>query len=217
MRELLSAGLIYALLAMDHIAVGQFMLCRPLVVGPLLGLFLGNAPLGLLAGAVTELLWVHVIPVGIWPIDTTSVAALSVTWSLLSIRPGRPAFVLALMLAVPCGVFVRHADIWFRRQNHRFIPWVTRCLEQGHENVLGQAVVLSLLFWFLKAWGLFWAFGILGRILIDKLLLLCSPRTLLALDFAGRVLPLLGFCVVLNYFVSRSRFQFSWIDKSPNP
>ncbi|HRY29342.1 MAG TPA: PTS sugar transporter subunit IIC, partial [Elusimicrobiota bacterium] len=143
MGQILTVAWVYGLLALDHIAVGQFMLSRPLVVGPLLGWCLGNAPLGLLAGASVEMFWVHPIPVGHWPIDPAAVAALSITWCQLSSHPGRGTLTLCLLLAIPCGIVVRHLDIWFRRQNSRFIPWVSERLERGNEGALGGAVALS--------------------------------------------------------------------------
>jgi mannose/fructose/N-acetylgalactosamine-specific phosphotransferase system component IIC len=218
MVEMIAAGALYAALALDHIAVGQFMVSRPLVVGPLLGLYFGDPVLGLLAGAAAELLWVHVIPVGLWPIDSTVVAALAVSWTLSSQQPGRATLVLALALAIPCGVFARHADIWFRRQNARFLPWIGARLAAGDEGVLARAVALSLALWFLKAWALFCALGVAGAWAVDALAALCPPRIMLSLDFAGRVLPLLGFAVVLNYFVERIWVKSPWThDPSPNP
>lgn len=216
--EIAVAAAIYAVLALDHIAFGQFMVSRPLVVGPLLGLYFGDPAMGLLAGAVVELLWVHVIPVGLWPIDSTVVAALAVVWTQLSERPGRGTLVLALAIAVPCGVAVRHADIWFRRQNARFLPWINRAMEAGNEGVLSGAVALSLTLWFAKAWVLFAVLGVAGAWAVDALSGLCPPRLILSLNFAGRVLPLLGFAVVLNYFIERVWVKSPWIhDRSPNP
>ena len=215
--SVLLPGLIYAVLALDHIAVGQFMVSRPLVVGTVMGWYFGNTSLGFLAGAVAELLWVHVIPVGIWPIDSSVVAALSVAWSLSSPKPSRAVVVLAMLLAIPAGILLRRVDIWFRRQNTRFIPWVSAELEKGNESVLNRAMGLSLFFWFFKAFFFFVAFFVAGHVVLDIVLPLCSGRILVAFDFAGRVLPVVGFCVVLNYFFDRNRLNTMWPDKPSNP
>ncbi|MBI4396296.1 MAG: PTS sugar transporter subunit IIC [Elusimicrobia bacterium] len=207
---MIAAGFFYAVAALDHIAVGQFMISRPLVVGPLLGWYLGNAPLGLLAGAVVELLWMQPIPMGIRPVDTSIVAALTVVWSLTSSRPGHAVMALSLMLAIPCGMVVRRLDVWSRRQNSRFLPWVAKEIKQGQEGVLTKVVLLAVGYLFVKAFVLFVVFGFAGRFLINAVLSACPPRLYESISFAGRVLPLIGFCAALNYFYERSKAHFSW-------
>jgi mannose/fructose/N-acetylgalactosamine-specific phosphotransferase system component IIC len=217
MTDWLMPGVLFATLAVDHIAVGQFMFSRPLVVAAVLGAWFGNPELGLVAGVTGELLWVHVIPVGIWPIDTAVVTALAVSWCLASARPDHATLVLAMLLAVPCGVAMRKADVWFRRNNNRMNAWVEAELSAGRESVLSRAVAFSLAFWWAKAWLLFTACYAAGRLVMAGLLRVCPDRVLGGLDVAGRALPLLGLCVVLNYFWERSRPGIAWTAKPWTP
>ena len=60
----LPLSLLLGLLSLDVTAIGQFMVSRPIVVGPLVGLVTGHPELGLTLGALTELLWIADVPVG---------------------------------------------------------------------------------------------------------------------------------------------------------
>lgn len=217
MDDLLTAGLLYAAISLDHVAVGQFMVSRPLVVGPLLGWFWGDPATGLFAGMIVELLWVHVIPVGIWPIDTSAVAALAVTWASVSPVSGRPGLVAALALAIPAGMAVRSVDIWTRRRNNRFVPWVSERLARGEDSALLKSLLFSLALWFTKAWLLFVVLGALGWAVLGWFLAALPSRLVDAMDWAGRLLPFLVLAVLLDYFLRRGRLSFSWSDKSPVP
>lgn len=56
--------LLVALIELDNVHVGQCMISRPIVLGPLLGTLFGVPWLGLAGGALVELFCVDVLPVG---------------------------------------------------------------------------------------------------------------------------------------------------------
>jgi mannose/fructose/N-acetylgalactosamine-specific phosphotransferase system component IIC len=65
-------------LSLDITAVGQFMISRPIVVGPLAGAVLGAPGIGLAVGALVELIWIGDLPVGAhMPIDNTLLAGVA--------------------------------------------------------------------------------------------------------------------------------------------
>jgi mannose/fructose/N-acetylgalactosamine-specific phosphotransferase system component IIC len=214
-KLLLGTGFLYAVLSLDHISAGHFMLSRPIVVGPLLGWYLGDARLGLACGIAVELLWVHVIPVGIWSVDTTSMAGLATVWAIFSGRPWYPALLVGLLWALPAGILVRHVDILLRRRNEMFILWVEEGMAAGKEDSLMQAVTMGICFWFLKAWIFFMLLGGVGQYLVNESLSLCSPRMMTALDFTARLLPLLGLGSAMNYFFNRGKSTL-WNMRTPS-
>jgi len=212
LEQLVWAGALYALLSLDQIAVGQLMFSRPIVVGPILGWFLGDPVLGLLVGVIVELTWVHVIPVGHWPIDTTAMAGLSVAWTLRSLEPVRPVMVMAFFLAIPAGMLVRHMNVEFRRQLKRFIPRVEGKLLAGDAHAVTKAVFLGVALWFVMSWGAFMVLALLGRAAVHALFSASPPSVMTALDFVGRMLPLFAFAMVMNYFFVRER-HLPWHQK----
>ena len=94
----------------DRVAFGQFMISRPIVVGPLAGLILGDALIGLEIGMLLELLWLGRLPVGaaIPPDDTqvtlgATVLALHLEQTLAV--HGMPLVLLCVLVAIPLGKF----------------------------------------------------------------------------------------------------------------
>ena len=72
------------LICLDRVFV-QFMISRPIVAGPLIGLALGDPYTGLTAGALLELLWIDRIPVGPYvPPNDTFVAILTTAGAILA-------------------------------------------------------------------------------------------------------------------------------------
>lgn len=87
-----------AFLELDVVQVGQFMISRPLVLGPLLGLLFGAPRVGLALGLCCELLSLDDMPVGDrLPLN----AAVAVAAALLLTRCPRP---LPAAVALPVGL-----------------------------------------------------------------------------------------------------------------
>lgn len=204
------AGVIYALLALDHIAVGQFMVSRPLVIGPLLGWYWGDPETGLLAGIIVEILWVQVIPVGHFPLDLTSMAAFSVTWGVTLGGGSRAGVVVAFLVAIPAAMVIRAVNVVFRREMSRFTPWVAGRLAAGQESAVSLSVSAGLVLWFVKGFLLFMAIAMAGRGLVYWVFMHGSPTLLLAFDFVGKILPLFAFGAILNYFFTRGKTPLPW-------
>lgn len=199
------AGLLYALLGLDQIAVGPFLLSRPVVVGSVIGAVLGNGPLGFSAGLAAELLFIAVPPVGLTAADLGIVGGLAAVWSLGASVHRDATLLVSLTLAAPCGWAVTEGDRWVRRHNDKFGDWVLGHLTEGRERILWEALALWAGLWFLKAWAVFAAFGFVGQGLVDGVMHVLPVRTLDGLDAGARLLPVAGFAAALSYFWGRLR------------
>jgi PTS system mannose-specific IIC component len=62
--DLMPVALLGAVLGMDVVTFPQAMVSRPIVAATVAGAFIGNAPLGLIMGAVLELLALEMLPFG---------------------------------------------------------------------------------------------------------------------------------------------------------
>lgn len=199
------AGLIYAALSLDHIAVGPFLLSRPVVAGALIGLFLGNGPLGFSAGLVAELLFLSVPPVGLRSSNISIIGGLAALWSVQAYAQRDAALVISLILASLCGWGVTRVEAWARRQNDRFGGWVQDHLKEGRERVLWKAFALWMGLWFLKAWAFFVALGVLGQSAVDAALRTLPLHALEKLDAGAGLLPAACFASAAAYFWGRVR------------
>lgn len=96
MIEFVWYGIIAALVSLDVTAIGQFMICRPIVVGPLFGYLLGDVKAGLWIGMIVELLWVNSIPMGASvPPDITAMTILATVWGIAAVPGSNESTILA--------------------------------------------------------------------------------------------------------------------------
>jgi hypothetical protein len=141
---MLAAGAaVVAAAELDSTLAFQLMVSRPIVLGPILGLALGNPLLGAFVGLVVELLSHDKIPIGgLIPANATvSVGA----GLLLALGPGA----VALPVAVPAGLFLgwlheRAVDSPLRRRRGRVALEIAARLGRGEPVGLGGFVVREL-------------------------------------------------------------------------
>ena len=198
----LLAGFVYAFLNLDQIAVGPFLLSRPLVVGSVIGAVLGNAPLGFTAGLSAELMLISVPSSGP-AADLSLVGGLAALWAVEAYASRGAAVVLSLLLAVPCGWASRRADLLIRRQNDRFGDWIVDGLTAGRERILWKALAAWSTLSFVKAWVIFSAVSFLGMKVVDGFLSRLPPRILDGLDRGADLFLVVGFAAALSHFWGR--------------
>lgn len=134
--EYLLAGLLAMLVGIDRVAFAQFMISRPIVVGPLTGLVFGNALVGLEIGMLLELLWLGRLPVGAAiPPDDTQVAVGATVLALSMERmlglEGMPIVLLCVLTAIPLGKFGQTFDRLARNVNDRYNNQALAALENN--------------------------------------------------------------------------------------
>ena len=200
----LTVGLVYAVLNLDHIAVGPFLFSRPVVVGSVVGAVLGNAPLGFSAGLSAQLMLISLPASGpAAVVDLALVGGLAALWAVDAWASRGAALTLSLLLAMPAGWAAGRVDVWIRRQNDRMGDWILERLTRGRERVLWKALAFWSALWFVKAWAVFSAVGCLGQRAVDLLLQHLPLRLLESLDRGADMLPIIGFSAALVHFWNR--------------
>jgi len=203
MTETVFLAALAAVLSLDITTFGQFMVSRPIVVGPLFGYLAGDIKTGLWVGMMVELIWVNAIPMGAAiPQDIMSVAILSTLWGLNTFGGQRSAMILALVLAVPAGILYKNLDIIFRYYNVRIVHWVEEGVISGNEQRIINGIYIGLLLSLLKAFFFYVIFIYAGQWLMLKIFYQLSPDIAGGLEFAWRLLPLVGFGSLLIMFRS---------------
>ena len=191
-----------ALICLDRVAV-QFMISRPVVCAPLVGLALGDVYTGLVTGALLELLWIDRIPVGTYvPPNDTFVAVLATGGAILaapaSAHTPRELVALAILLFAPAGFLGQRMEVLIRRWNDGLVQRAledakagdTAAVTRRHLAALGRYFTVSLIFLAAALAGGAW----LLRAVYPEL-----PASILrTLGFAFCLLPLIGVGVALN-------------------
>jgi PTS system mannose-specific IIC component len=204
----LGLALVVGLLDLDTMAVGLFMVSRPLVAGPLLGLLLGEPELGLRVGAMLELLWVGRMPLGAAvPADILLATALAV-FSGSTVAEAFPeaaarAPIIGILISLPLGFLGGAMDRGLRRIADRLTRDAALWAAEGQEARFTLCVVqcLTLRFGagFLSAVLLAPVWGWLGVVATRALHARLEP----ALGQAEWLLPMIGGAGILKLFAER--------------
>ncbi len=110
------------LLCLDRVFI-QAMIFRPVIIAPVVGVILGNPYVGLIVGAILELLWIDRIPIGIYIPPNDSIAAAFA--AALAILAGESLgavtnelMALAVLIAVPFGILAKKMDVKINQSNN---------------------------------------------------------------------------------------------------
>lgn len=130
--DLLPIALLGGLLGMDVVTFPQAMISRPIVATTLAGAFIGNAPAGLVMGAVLELLALETLPFGASRYPEWGSASV-VGGVLYASQPGDSAGALAacLFAALVTAMVSGKSMVWLRRMNASRATRLRDALDQG--------------------------------------------------------------------------------------
>lgn len=203
------------LLGLDRTAVGQFMLARPVVAGPLTGWLIGDPLVGLQVGALVELLWLGRLPVGAAiPPDDTQVA---VAATVLAVAAGQyyslegiTLILFSVLVAMPLGKVGQVFDRLARNRNARLARQAESDLKSGRTAQLERRHIQGLVHFAAAALGTYLLIVLPGWLLVR----FAGERLLPALDGVDGWLllafPLVGTATILGTInVSRSLTLFA--------
>lgn len=141
--EWLLLGALGALLFLDAWPVGQTMLSRPIVAGPLAGLVLGAPAEGLFWGAVFEAVYLVVLPVGAARYPDAGLAALVGT-VVASRGDGAESAAYLVAVALVAGVVGDWTSRFQRRWNGRTAAAVRGRVAAGDLRAPGRAIAAAV-------------------------------------------------------------------------
>jgi len=203
----LPLSLLLGLLSLDVTAIGQFMVSRPIVVGPLVGLVTGHPELGLTLGALTELLWIADVPVGSHlPMDLCMLSGISVAFASELVGRGADpaaAATYALGISIPLALLSTEAELGLRKFHVRWMHFAQRMALGNHFKTFEGVNTAVLLELFLK--GCLMAFlGLtVAHATANLYFLLPSPVVKGLRDAALWLLPALGGAAVIDLVLEK--------------
>jgi PTS system mannose-specific IIC component len=135
--DLLPIALLGGVLGMDVVTFPQAMISRPIVAATVAGAFIGNAPAGLIMGAVLELLALEMLPFGASRYPEWGSASV-VAGSLYGGLHGDPAGALAasLFAALVTAMLSGRSMVWLRRLNASIAARERSALAQGSSRAV---------------------------------------------------------------------------------
>ena len=137
--DLLPIALLGGVLGMDVVTFPQAMISRPIVAATVAGAFIGNAPAGLIMGAVLELLALEMLPFGASRYPEWGSASV-VGGALYAAQPNDPPGALAasLFAALVTALLSGKSMVWLRRLNASLAARERAALQEGsRQSVTG--------------------------------------------------------------------------------
>jgi mannose/fructose/N-acetylgalactosamine-specific phosphotransferase system component IIC len=191
-----------ALLELDAVQVGQIMISRPLVLGPLLGLLFGAPQAGLALGLCGELLSLDDVPVGNrLPLNATVAVAAAL---LMSCSPAALPAAAALPAGLAAGWLHQLLETALRGRRQALCAEAEGRLRDGGappwRRLLGRALAEQAA----GTFALLLSFVLLAGPVLSAL---CgrAPRSVVAgLELGWALAPWLGLGVALNALRPRS-------------
>lgn len=196
MYEAIVVALVVFLTVGGHELIGFSMLYRPIVVGPLIGLFLGDLKTGLLIGASLETIFMGVVNIG--GASSAEPGLATALSTAFAIRLGGGLDV-ALPLALPLGIIgLQIKNLTFIAIVGPFAAKFDKLANEGKENAI---TTLHFGLWVLQ-WGLyslipFFAM-LLGADVVENTINMIPSTILEGLTVAGGLLPAVGMAMLLK-------------------
>jgi PTS system mannose-specific IIC component len=191
-----------SLLCLDRVFM-QTMVCRPVIIAPVIGFILGNPYAGLIIGVMLELFWMERIPIGIYiPPNDSIVAVLAASTAILAGQAlgsvTKELTALSILLAIPFGIIVKRMDVKIVESNNLLSDQALEAAKRLDIRAIEKKIYLGMAklfaFYILVLVALQFTLIYLLIILFPELHSEIKSMLLMTYYF----LPLLGIAVAIN-------------------
>lgn len=201
-------GLLGGLGIWDSRMFGILMCDRPLVLGPLVGLILGDFTTGVIIGASLELVMMGVVGIGsATPPDTVSGTILATAFAITSGLDVSAAVALALPIAT-LGQLVGILD---RTANAYFVSMADKAAERGDYKGIDRALWGGGILFFVSYFLLVFLGSLLGSAVIGTFVDMIPASVTNGLSVASGMLPALGIAILMNLLFDKKNVAFFFV------
>lgn len=188
---------------------GLTMLNRPIVIGPLVGLALGDIQSGVIIGAALEAVFMGVVNIG--GASAAEPGLATAVGTVFAINLGGGAAV-ALPLAIPIGILgLEFKTLLYIGVIGWFAPVFDRLAAEGKER---KIVFLHYGAWCLQ-WGLYGLLPFIGILAgsraIDAFVKAIPPVIMNGLTVAGGLLPAVGMAMLLKLLWNKKIYAYFFL------
>jgi len=193
-----------SLLWLDRVYLFQFMLSRPMIMGPVIALIMGDLKMGILIGASLELLWLNAPPVGSYlPNDESFCTAVAVPVAFLAVSHMDyiAASGLSVLVCLPAAHAGRALDTKLRTMNENLIPPGEQDLERCLSGAIRKATLRAFYMAFMS---ISVSVGILGT-MTHFLVPFIPDRIISAFRYMPFVFVIIGLSALVSKEVPSTR------------
>ncbi len=201
-------GILGGLGIWDSRVMGLCMMERPLFLGPVVGLILGDFQTGIVVGASLELVMMGIVGIGSATIpDTVSASILATAFSITSGLDVSAAVALALPIATLgqlVGVLVRTANGYFAHQ-------ADKAAERGNYKGVDRALWGGAGLFFIAYFLLVFLGALLGSAVIGAFVDKLPQSVIDGFSVASGMLPALGIAILMQLLFDKKNVAFFFV------
>lgn len=188
-------SLVAALVYMESRIGGQHMLDRPIIIGPLVGIIMGDPITGLIIGGQLELVWMGLVGIGTsTPPDVVVGSALA---TALAIRTGA-SYETTLALAIPISLLAQVGSIGVCILNTTFAHWADTCADRRDYRGVEIANWMGSALYFIFKFSMIFIGFLIGADLITAIVDHIPAVIQNGLGQSGNLLPALGIAMLIQ-------------------
>lgn len=202
--QALLLGLLGGIGIWDGRVGGMWMIDRPLVLGPLVGLILGDFTTGIIVGGSLELIMMGVVGIGsATPPDTVSGAILATAFAIVS----KLDVSAAVALALPIASLGQVVGILVRTANGFFVHMADKAAEEGDFGGIDRALWGGAFLFFIA----YFLLVFLGSSVISTFVKMIPKFVTNGLNAASGMLPALGIAILMQLLFDKKNVAFFFI------
>lgn len=206
--QALLLGLLGGIGIWDGRVGGMWMIDRPLVLGPLVGLILGDFTTGIIVGGSLELIMMGVVGIGsATPPDTVSGAILATAFAIVS----KLDVSAAVALALPIASLGQVVGILVRTANGFFIHMADKAAEEADFGGIDRALWGGAFLFFIAYFLLVFLGAYLGSSIISTFVKMIPKFVTNGLNAASGMLPALGIAILMQLLFDKKNVAFFFI------
>lgn len=193
-------GLVGGFGILDGRIFGLSMLGRPLVLGPIVGLILGDLQTGIIVGGTLELIWMGIVGIGAaLPPDIVTGGVLGTTFAILSGQGPE----VALTLAIPIAMLAQSLGILVRTINSSFMHKADSYAEKGDIKGVARVHWVAVGLFFLNGFLPSFLAVLLGANIVEGVVNSIPPVITDGLSAAAGIFPAIGFALLLKMILKK--------------
>lgn len=174
---------------------------RPVVIGPLVGLILGDVQTGLLVGGSLELVWMGMVPLaGAQPPNVVIGGVVGTAFAILTHADPKVAIGVAVPFAIAVQGCITLLFTAFSPMMHKCDKMVQALNWRGIERVNYLGITILFCFYFIVAFLPVYFGADAASVMVQK-----APIWLLdGLDVAGGMMPAIGFSLLMKIMMKKT-------------
>lgn len=174
---------------------------RPIVIGPIVGLILGDVKTGLLVGGTLELVWMGMVPLaGAQPPNVVIGSIIGTTFAIMTHADPKVAIGIAVPFSIAVQGCITLLFTLYSPMMHKCDEMVKNLNWRGIERVNYFGILILFLFYFIVAFLPIYFGAEAASAMVQK-----APQWLLdGLAVAGGMMPAIGFSLLMKIMMKKT-------------